>query len=80
MANGAGPRAGINWAGYSAWALGFIVGILPMGYIPVPASIQPYTQPAVLYSFLTGLIVYTIVAKLGGQPATVPLQTKTARA
>jgi cytosine permease len=75
-----GPRAGINWAGYAAWALGFIVGILPLGYVPVPSSIQPYTQPAVLYSFLTGLIVYTIVAKMGGQPDVVLIQTKTARA
>jgi hypothetical protein len=53
---------------------------LPLGYIPVPADIQPYTQPAVLYSFLTGLIVYTIVAKLGGQPETVPLLKTTAKA
>jgi cytosine permease len=75
-----GPRAGINWAGYAAWALGFIVGILPLGYIQIPADLQPYTQPAVLYSFITGLIVYTVVAKLGGQPAIVQIQQKTARA
>ena len=29
----AGPREGINWAGYGAWALGFIVGILP--FLPI---------------------------------------------
>ena len=41
-----GPRQGINWAGYVAWALGFAVGIW-----------SPY-QPAVLYSFFVGLVVY----------------------
>lgn len=62
----AGPRAGINWAGYAAWAVGFAVGILPF-LMPGNA----YVQPAVVYSFLTGLIVYTIVAKMGGQPEVV---------
>ncbi len=70
----AGPRQGINWAGYSAWALGFIVGILPLGFLPVPDSFKVYAQPAVLYSFLTGLIVYTIVAKMGGEPETVQVR------
>ena len=70
----AGPRLGINWAGYAAWALGFIVGILPF-LMPGNSSVQP----AVLYSFLTGLIVYVIVAKMGGQPETVRMP-KAARA
>ena len=70
----AGPRLGINWAGYSAWALGFLVGILPF-----LMSDNSAVQPAVLYSFLTGLIVYAIVAKMGGQPETVSM-SKAARA
>ena len=70
----AGPRLGINWAGYSAWALGFLVGILPF-LMPDNSAVQP----AVLYSFLTGLIVYAIVAKMGGQPETVSM-SKAARA
>ena len=70
----AGPRLGINWAGYSAWALGFLVGILPF-LMPDNSAVQP----AVLYSFLTGLIVYAIVAKMGGQPETVSM-TQAARA
>src|SRR5258708_6803557 len=57
----AGPRKGINWAGYAAWALGFAVGILP----------YRWAQPAVVYSFLTGFIVYALVAKMGGEPETV---------
>lgn len=75
-----GPRAGINWAGYAAWALGFIVGILPLGVLPIPGGSSPFLQPAVVYSFITGFIVYIVVAKAGGQPATVPMVAAKARA
>lgn len=69
-----GPRAGINWAGYLAWGLGFIVGILP--FLPISASLQSYVQPAVVYSFVTGFVVYAVLAKAGLQPGivTVPAQ------
>jgi len=70
----AGPRKGINWAGYAAWALGFIVGILPLPFMPVPDEVKMYAQPAVVYSFLTGLIVYALVAKAGGEPETVEVR------
>lgn len=66
-----GPREGINIAGYGAWAVGFLVGILP--FLPISDDIKPYTQPAVLYSFFTGLIVYMILAKAGLQPRTVSM-------
>jgi len=67
----AGPREGINWAGYGAWALGFVVGILPfIGF--------PNAQPAVVYSFLTGLIVYIGLAKAGLEPRVVPLAAASA--
>lgn len=60
-----GPRQGINWAGYGAWAAGFAVGI------------QNTYQPAVVYSFFVGLVVYTVLAKAGLQPAVVaPVQAK----
>ena len=62
----AGPRAGVNLAGYIAWAVGFVVGILP--FLPLPADIQPYTQPAVLYSFIAGFAIYWVLAKAGLQP------------
>jgi cytosine permease len=65
----AGPRAGINFAGYGAWALGFVVGILP--FLPVSDSIRSAAQPAVVYSFLTGFVVYAVLAKLGLEPAPV---------
>jgi cytosine permease len=60
-----GPREGINLAGYAAWAIGFLVGILA-------------PQPAVVYSFATGFAVYWIAAKFGMQPRTVALETERA--
>jgi cytosine permease len=61
----AGPREGVNMAGYIAWAVGFVVGILPS---LVPADVKPYVQPAPLYSFITGAVVYVILAKAGLEP------------
>jgi len=62
----AGPREGINWAGYIAWGVGFLIGILP--FLPLPADVLPYTQPAALYGFLAGFAVYLGLAKAGLQP------------
>ncbi|MFN3324638.1 MAG: cytosine permease [Bryobacteraceae bacterium] len=74
----AGPREGINMAGYGAWALGFLVGLLP--FLPVSAELKTYAQPAVLYSFLTGFVVYAVLAKAGLEPKTVPVQAAKAGA
>jgi cytosine permease len=65
----AGPREGINWAGYIAWAVGFLVGILP--FLPLPAEVLPYTQPAALYSLVAGFLVYMGLAKAGMEPKLV---------
>jgi purine-cytosine permease-like protein len=67
----AGPREGVNFAGYGAWLVGFIVGILP--FLPLSPDIKPYTQPAVLYSFITGFVVYAALAKAGLQPKVVQM-------
>ncbi len=66
----AGPREGINFAGYGAWLLGFIVGILPF---LVPADVKPYVEPAPLYSFIVGFVVYMALAKAGLQPKVVSM-------
>ena len=68
----AGPREGINMAGYIAWAIGFVVGILP--FLPVSEAVKGYSQPAVVYSFFAGFIVYFVLAKLGLQPKAVEIQ------
>ena len=67
----AGPREGVNWAGYLAWAVGFLVGILP--FLPISDSLKTYVQPAVLYSFVAGFVVYAVLAKAGMQPRTVAM-------
>jgi cytosine permease len=68
-----GPRAGVNIAGYAAWAVGFFIGILP--FLPIPEGSKAYFQPAAVYSFLAGFIVYVVLAKMGLQPASVPVTT-----
>ncbi|MBV9033156.1 MAG: cytosine permease [Acidobacteriaceae bacterium] len=62
----AGPREGINWAGYGAWAIGFIIGILP--FLPISEDTKRYLQPAAVYSFIAGFVVYAVLAKAGLQP------------
>ena len=60
-----GPRQGVNFAGYLAWAVGFVIGIL--SFLPIPADIKPYLQPAAVYSFVAGFLVYAVLAKAGLQ-------------
>ncbi|MFL6415695.1 MAG: cytosine permease [Bryobacteraceae bacterium] len=69
----AGPRAGVNTAGYAAWAIGFFIGILP--FLPISEAAKAYLQPAAVYSFVAGFIVYVVLAKAGLQPSTVPITT-----
>ena len=64
-----GPRQGINFAGYGAWAAGFFVGILP--FLPVSQETKVYAQPAAVYSFIVGFVVYAVLAKAGLQPKPV---------
>jgi cytosine permease len=70
----AGPREGINWAGYIAWAVGFVVGILP--FLPLPPETKRYVQPAALYSFIAGFVVYALLAKAGLEPNVVDMKAK----
>lgn len=60
-----GPREGVNFAGYGAWAVGFAVGVLP--FLPIGDNLKPYLQPAAVYSFVAGFIVYFLLAKAGLQ-------------
>jgi cytosine permease len=66
-----GPRAGFNPAGWIAWALGFIVGILPNLHAWNPAI--PTIPAAPVAAFLVGAIVYSICARAGLQSGIVPL-------
>ncbi len=60
----AGPRAGFNPAGWTAWLLGFIVGILPNLQINVPA--------APVAAFVVGAVVYFVLAKAGLESKVLP--------
>jgi cytosine permease len=61
-----GPRAGFNPAGWIAWALGFIVGILPLMKI--------YDLPAApVAAFIVGAVVYFLCAKIGMLSHVVPV-------
>jgi len=60
-----GPREGINWAGYGAWALGFVVGISPA------LGLNLGVEPLALASFIVGFVVYAVLAKAGLQPKVV---------
>ncbi|MDE3181162.1 MAG: cytosine permease [Acidobacteriota bacterium] len=72
-----GPREGINWAGYVAWAVGFVVGILK--YIPgVPASWVHADQPAVLFSFGVGFVIYWLLSLAGARPRVVAIESERA--
>ena len=65
-----GPRRGINWAGYIAWAIGFLVGI--PDHIPgIPSSWVRADNPAMLYSFVVGFFIYLVLAALGLRPAVI---------
>jgi cytosine permease len=70
----AGPRDGINFAGYIAWVVGFVIGILP--FLPVSEELKSYIQPAALYSFIAGFLVYLTLARVGMEPKTVQLGVK----
>ena len=65
-----GPRLGINWAGYIAWAVGFVVGILDK--VPgAPDALVKADRPAVLWSFIVGFIVYYALSLAGLRPPVV---------
>jgi len=60
-----GPRAGFNPAGWISWALGFIVGILPVMNVSLPA--------APVAAFIVGAVVYFGCAKAGMLSPVVPM-------
>ncbi|MFH1884351.1 MAG: cytosine permease [Planctomycetota bacterium] len=64
-----GPRKGINLAGYIAWAVGFVVAILPM----VGGDTFSFITPAPVIAFVIGFVLYIILVKAGLQPPVVEM-------
>jgi cytosine permease len=70
----AGPRKGINWAGYIAWAVGFIVAILPNPIIvKVTGKELAFITPAPVIAFIIGFVLYYVLAKAGLEPPVVEM-------
>jgi cytosine permease len=65
-----GPRAGFNPAGWIAWALGFVVGILPNLHAWKEAI--PTIPAAPIAAFLVGAAVYFVCAKAGLLSPVIP--------
>ena len=72
--NWSGPRAGFNPAGWIAWFLGFIVGILPNELLP--KTLQVNVPCAPVAAFIVGAVVYFVCAKMGMQSQVIPLPAK----
>jgi cytosine permease len=64
-----GPRKGVNLAGYIAWAVGFVVAILPM----VGGEKFSFINPAPVIAFVIGFVLYAVLAKAGLEPPAVEL-------
>jgi cytosine permease len=73
-----GPRAGFNPAGWIAWAVGFLVGILPNTLLP--ESVRVGVPCAPVAAFIVGAVVYFVLVKAGVQSGLVPMPAKAAEA
>jgi purine-cytosine permease-like protein len=73
-----GPRAGFNPAGWIAWLVGFIVGILPNDLLPVSVRVNIPCAPVA--AFIVGAVVYFLCAKMGMLSQTIPIPAKPGQA
>ena len=65
-----GPRAGFNPAGWIAWLLGFVVGILPNLFNFAQIKIEVPAAPVL--AFVVGYFVYFLMAKAGMRSRVLP--------
>jgi cytosine permease len=71
-----GPRAGLNPAGWIAWAVGFLVGIAPNLSAWLPVQVRawlPVQVPAApVVAFVVGALVYYVLTGVGLASRVVP--------
>jgi cytosine permease len=60
------PRPGVNYAGYGAWLLGLLCGLLPL--LPIPEQFTGVVRPAALYSCVAGFAGYIVLGNIGLKP------------
>jgi cytosine permease len=71
----AGPRAGFNPAGWAAWLIGFVVGILPTLLKIAKFNVEMPAAPSfAIAAFLVGAIVYFVLAKAGLESKVLPYE------
>jgi cytosine permease len=66
----AGPRAGVNLAGWISWVIGFAVGAAD--FIPGMAGKVPCPPVA---AFIVGFVLYAVLAKIGLESETLEMPT-----
>jgi cytosine permease len=68
-----GPREGINFAGYGAWLVGFLVGISNNSMVTnlLGFELVPDWHPTGVYSLVVGCVMYIVLARLIGLPAVI---------
>ena len=71
----AGPRKGVNLAGYIAWAVGFVVAILPTVGPKFGWGEFGFITPAPVIAFVIGFVLYAILAKAGLEPEVVAMES-----
>ena len=69
-----GPRAGFNPAGWIAWAIGFVVGILPNLHNWIHAI--PSVPAAPVAAFIVGFGTYLACSKFGLRSSLVPMPNR----
>jgi cytosine permease len=71
----AGPRAGMNPAGWISWAVGFVVGGFGLiaKYIPALGELGIEVPVAPVAAFVVGFVLYIVLAKAGLQSKTLEM-------
>jgi cytosine permease len=68
-----GIRQGFHWVGLIAWAVGVVIGLVPLFASMIGWPTAQQFQPAAVFAFLSSAGVYTVLAALGPEQPWLPL-------